>query len=94
MPIIMVERANFTTMQFESALINTDAISWVEELHLPNVPAALGSWACDVWLTSGRLISIHSSIEELLETIYWASHHDAKPKSMEGPAWAWGKHKA
>ena len=86
MPIISVERFNSVTKTIESALINSEQIVWVEELHLPNVPAAMGAFACDVWLTSGKLISIHSSIEELQEAIYFASL-DSKPPRLERNPW-------
>lgn len=87
MPIISVERFNLTTKKIETALLNSEQIVWVEEMHLPTVPAAKGAYACDVWLTSGELICIHSSIEELQEAIYFASQHDSKPAHMEQNPW-------
>ncbi len=87
MAMISVERANFTTRQFEPALINSDAIVWVREFHLPGVPIAKNPWACDVWLSGeDRAMTIHSTIEELQEAIYFASI-EAKPAHLQGNPW-------
>jgi hypothetical protein len=87
MPLINVERFNHTIKKLEPALINSDAIVWVREFHIPGVPAHKKPWACNVWLTSGDCLSIHSTIEELQEAIYFASL-DAKPAHLEGNPWS------
>ena len=88
MAMISVERFNMATKKIEPALINSDAIVWVREYQIPGVPINKRPWACDVWLTNGNCMSIHSSLEELEEACYLASQLDSKPESLQAPAWA------